>query len=149
MWATPCQLATALAPGAVPGRESAAGVGVEHAAADHACPGDGEQAGDPPAAGAGAQCAPQPGCGRDQQQPGDDEVGGLDPAPGAVVEQAGGVAGQVEARPGQRLGDDHGDEQWAGDGAAHQQAAGAAGGRADRPLPVPGACPARPDSDRG
>jgi hypothetical protein len=106
-------------------REALGGVGAEHQRRQgHAhSEGPDQPRRPPPAAAAGQRPVQSDGEG-DQHRAGDGEVGDLDPAQLAVGQQAPGVPGEVEAVPGQRLGQRHHDVERAGDDAVAQQRLG-------------------------
>src|SRR5439155_21193762 len=72
----------------------------------------------PGRASARAYRGPQAGGEGQRQQPGDDEVGGLYPAPPAQRERADGVAQRLVPGAGGAFDEEREDEQRAGDGAA-------------------------------
>ena len=126
---TPCQLETALAPGGVPGGNPLLGSGwntppptspaptMVTSRGIHLWPGPVRSGRRSPAAAA------------TNSNPVTMKLVAWTQPQAAVVEQAGGIAGQVEPRTGERLDQDRDDEQRASDGAAHEQAARCGGVR--------------------
>ncbi|GAA3039150.1 hypothetical protein GCM10020229_57930 [Kitasatospora albolonga] len=113
----------------VPGGKPAPGSAVKTPGDQEGETEHGDQPGCPDATGAAAQGVPQPGGARKDEQAGEQEEAHLDPAERAEAELAEGVAGEVEALPGQALGQAGGEEDRPGGDGAHQEERGRWAGR--------------------
>ena len=90
-----------------PAGEAGHRVGAEHARSRQPETVEGEQPRNPRLPETSAQGTAEADCGRDHHQPGQQQVGALDPAAGTVRQQAPVVPGQVEPVPDGGLGQAH------------------------------------------